>query len=290
MTTAAIQGVRGAFSHAAAIRTFGTEVDVLECRTFEELFAAVADGGADHGVVPVENTLAGSVQRNLDLLVAHPLTVVAEVRVRIRLCLAAPAGRSLEEIQRVASHPVALQQCHGFFSRNPHVEAVTAFDTAGSVRELMAGDVGYDAAIASDLAASLHHAEVLEHGLEDDHQNFTRFLVIARDPIEPPAEGTKTSLAFTVRHRPGALHEVLGVLARHRMDFTRLESRPIPGRPWEYRFYADLRGPSSAEQRVAVDELRTIANEVRLLGQYQEEAYPEGTELRPGTARDEGNT
>lgn len=271
MTSAAIQGASGAFSHVAAIQALGTDVEVVECRTFEALFGAVVDGTAQHGIVPVENTLAGSVQRNMDLLVLHDVHVVAESRVRVRLCLAAAPGRSIEQLGRAASHPVALQQCHGFFSRNPHIEAVTAFDTAGSVKELMEGDADYDAAIASDLAASMYGAHVLERDLEDDAQNFTRFLIIALDAIEPPAEGTKTSLAFTVPHRPGSLHEALGAIALYDVDLTRIESRPIPGRPWEYRFYADLRGPSTADQSAAVEALRAVVSDVRVLGQYREE-------------------
>ena len=271
MSSAAIQGVRGAFSHAAAIRALGSDVDVVECRTFEELFAAVEAGHAQHGVVPVENSLVGSVQRNMDLLLEHALPVVAEARLRVRLCLAARPGVVLEEVSRAASHPVALEQCHDFFARCPTIEAVPVFDTAGSIRGLMAGKADYDAAIGSELAASLYGAAILERDLEDDRHNYTRFLVIAPEPTLPPLEGAKTSLVFQVRHEPGSLHTALGVFKRHGVDLTRLESRPIPGRPWEYRFYADLRGPSPADQLAAVEALDVVADEVHVLGQYREE-------------------
>ena len=271
--TAAIQGVRGAFSHAAAISALGDGVQVVECHSFEELFEAVEGGRAEHGVVPVENTLAGSVQRNMDLLLTHELFAVAEARVRVRLCLAAPPGMRLADVRRAASHPVALQQCHGFFGRNPGVEAVTAFDTAGSVKDLMAGRAEYDAAIGSELAAELYGAVVLERDLEDDARNFTRFLIVAREPREAPSTGAKTSIAFSVAHRPGSLHEALGVIAGHGVDLTRIESRPIPGRPWEYRFYADLRAPTTGAQSSAVEALRQVTSEVRVLGQYAEVAH-----------------
>ena len=275
MTRVAIQGASGAFSHAAAIKALGSDVEIVECRTSEALFNAVLDGVALYGVVPIENTLAGSVQRNMDLLFLPEIHIIAEARIRIRLCLAVQPGRSIKEVRRVASHPVALQQCHGFFSRNPQIEAITAFDTAGSVRDLMAGDADYDAAIGSELAASLYGADVLEQNLEDHEQNFTRFLTIARDPIDLPEEGVKTSIAFTIQHHPGALHEALLAIAGHNVDLTRIESRPIAGRPWEYRLYADLRAHSIINQSAAVDALEAVTTEVRVLGQYLEE--PEGT-------------
>ena len=273
MSSAAIQGVRGAFSHAAAIRALGEDVGIIECRSFEELFRTVVDGGADRGIVPVENTLAGSVQRNMDLLVRNPLHVVAEARVRVRLCLAAPPGRALGEVRRVASHPVALEQCLAFFERHPDFRPVTAFDTAGSVRDLMRGTADYDAAIGSELAASLYGAVVLLRELEDDAGNYTRFLVVSREAVAPAPRGTvKTSLAFTLAHRPGSLHRALGCFAEHDVDLARIESRPIPGRPWEYRFYVDLRGSSEAAEAAAVEALTAEAVEVRVLGRYPEAA------------------
>jgi prephenate dehydratase len=270
VTSAAIQGVRGAFSHAAGQQALGPQVEIVECRMFEAMFDAVVDGTAQYAVVPVENTLAGSVQRNMDLLLAHELHVIAEALVRVRLCLSGRPGGSIESLRVVASHPVALQQCHAFFSRHPDIEAVTAFDTAGSVKDLMSGDAAYDGAIGSELAASMYGAEVLERDLEDDDQNYTRFLVVAQEAASGDSELTKTSMAFTVPHTPGSLHEALGVLARHGVDLTRLESRPIPGRPWEYRFYADLRGSTRADREAAVADLASYASELRVLGHYAE--------------------
>lgn len=272
----AIQGERGAFSHAAARQVLSAEPEIVPCRSFEDLFEAVEKGGADVGMVPVENTLAGSVQRAMDLLVRHhTLRAVAETRVHIHLCLVVPPGRSLDEVRSAASHPVALQQCHGFFRSHPSIAPTAAYDTAGSVKDLLEGSAEWDAAIGSGLAAELYGGEVLVEGLEDDPHNFTRFLAVAREAAPIPEEGVKTSLAFTVPHRPGSLHRAMGCFARRGVDLTRLESRPIPGRPWEYRFYADLRGVPLGEQTACVEELRSMAGEVHVLGSYVE-APPTG--------------
>jgi prephenate dehydratase len=266
----AIQGEEGAFSHAAAVEALGPEVVIVPCRTFQDLFRTVEEGGASVGVVPVENTLAGMVQVSMDLLVSSPLHVVAEVRVPIHLALVAPPGVALGELRTVASHPVALQQCTRFFRRHPALEPVVAYDTAGSVRDLLAGVVDYDAAIGSELSATLYGGSILERRIEDNDQNFTRFLVVAAAPGPDPVTAPKTSLAFTTPHRPGSLHRALGVLAEQGVDLTRLESRPIPGRPWEYRFYADLRGRDLEAHRAAAEALEALGGEVRILGHYEE--------------------
>jgi prephenate dehydratase len=273
----AIQGVAGAFSHEAAEKLFGMEIELIPTRTFDELMAAVATGMADVGVVPVENTLAGFVQGNLDRVLENSLAVVAETRVRVRLCLLAPPGRMVEEIRTAASHPVALQQCTGFFRAHPGIEPVAVYDTAGSVQDLMKGDAGYDSAIGSSLAASRYGAEVLHSGIEDDPRNHTRFFAVSRrgGSIFPwvsglPRKADKTTLAFVVAHEPGSLHAALGVFAGRGVDLTKLESRPMPGRPWEYRFYADVRGDPEGAVGECLAELRELAAELQVLGSYRE--------------------
>lgn len=272
METVAIQGELGAFSHVAALAALGAAIDVLPCRTFEALFEAVEARRANRGIVPVENTLAGAVQLSMDLLASSPLHVVAETRIPIHLALVAPPGRALADLRSAASHPVALQQCRGFFRRHPHIEPVVGYDTAGSIRDLLAGRAGFDAAIGSALAAELYGGSVLEARIEDDDQNFTRFLVLSGEPCPEPVASPKTSLAFTTPHRPGSLHRALGVLAELNLDLSRLESRPIPGRPWEYRFYADLRGATPEAHRAGIESLRSLGAEVRVLGHYRESA------------------
>jgi len=277
----AIQGEAGAFSHEAARRLFGAEVELVACPTFEALFAAVEDGTAARGMVPVENTLAGAVQRPLDLLLTADVRAVAETRVPIRLCLASTPGRSLEQVSSAASHPVALQQCHGFFEAHPWIAREVTYDTAGSIKDLMEGRASYDAGIGSELAAELYAATVLARGIEDDAENHTRFLAIARrqEAIAQIRDGVvasgddalKTSVVFTVPHVPGALHRALGCFAERAVDLSRVESRPVRGRPWEYRFHADLRGASAEAQDEALAALRALGGEVHVIGRYVEE-------------------
>jgi prephenate dehydratase len=242
VTTVAIQGEAGAFSHMAVESLFGPNVELIPSRTFDALFASVVSGEADRGMVPVENTLAGSVQGNLDRILQHEVHVVAETRVRIRLCLVAPPGRGLSEIRTAASHPVALQQCQEFFRLHSHMEPAAVYDTAGSIRDLMAGTASYDAAIGSALAARIYGAETVAEEIEDDKENHTRFFAVSVEAGDPPESNPKTSLAFVVAHEPGSLHRALGIFAKRGVDLMKLESRPIPGRPWEYRFFADVRG------------------------------------------------
>jgi len=263
----AIQGEAGSFSHAAALQALGPAIRLVPCPSFEELFRAVERGDAARGTVPIENSLAGSVHENYDLLGAHALHVVAETQVRVRHCLIARPGTERAAIRRVASHPVALAQCRRFFAEHPEVMPVPAYDTAGSVRDLMAGRVAADAAIASSLAAQLYGATVLQEGLEDHAENYTRFLVVARDPA-PPELARKTSLVFTLPNVPGSLHRALGVFATRGLDLTKIESRPLPGRPWEYAFYLDVAGDPRGAVAEALAELRGLARDLRILGSY----------------------
>ncbi|HKW40024.1 MAG TPA: prephenate dehydratase [Gemmatimonadales bacterium] len=267
MIAVAIQGEAGSFSHAAALEALGPDVRLVPCASFEDLFRAVATGGAARGVVPIENSLAGSVHENYDLLGRHPLHVVAETQVRVRHCLIARPGTALDAVRRVASHPVALAQCRAFFAAHPEVVPVAAYDTAGSVRDLMARRLAADAAIAAALAAELYGAAVLQEGLEDHAENYTRFLVIGREPA-PLERARKSSLVFTLPNVPGSLHRALGAFAVRGLDLTKIESRPIVGRPWEYAFYLDVLGDPSGEVAAALAELRAFAPELRVLGTY----------------------
>ena len=270
MTAVAIQGEAGSFSHTAALDTHGPAIQLVACETFEHLFDAVTTGAASRGIVPIENTLAGSVHENYDLLSAHELHVVAETQVWIHHCLIVRPGTDLFDIRRVASHPVALAQCRRFFATHPQLVAVPSYDTAGSVRNLIAGSENADAAIASALAAELYGGEVLAEGLEDHAENYTRFLVVAREPVDgrPVAGVTKISLVFTLPNTPGSLHRALTIFAERGLNLTKIESRPIPGRPWEYLFYLDVMGDAREQSDEALAELRTFAPVLRVLGRY----------------------
>jgi prephenate dehydratase len=272
----AIQGERGAFSHAAALQALGQDVEVLPRPTFDALFAAVADGEADRSLVPIENSLAGSIHENYDRLKAGPLHIVGETQLRVRQCLIARPGATVASIRRVASHPVALAQCRRFFAERPQLEQVAAYDTAGSVKDLLRDGPATQAAIASALAASLYGGQVLMEGIEDDPENFTRFLVLARVP-GPLERANKTTVVFSLRNAPGVLYRALGAFATRGVDLSKIESRPLRGKPWEYAFYLDVLGDPRGVAGDALSELAGLAQEMRVLG-----SYPEG--LRPASA------
>jgi prephenate dehydratase len=265
----AIQGELGAFSHEAAFRALGESVEVVPRPTFEALFASVVDGGADRAIVPIENSLAGSIHENYDRLKSGPLHIVGETELRIRQCLIGRPGATVPSLRRVASHPVALAQCRRFFAEHPRIEPVTAYDTAGSVQELLKTGRIESGAIASRLAAELYGGLLLLEGIEDDPQNYTRFLVLAREP-GPAAEASKTSLVFVLENVPGALHRAVGAFASRGADLCKIESRPLPGLPWEYAFYLDVLGDPRGAAGEAIEELRTMARELRVLGSYPE--------------------
>ncbi len=263
----AIQGERGAFSNEAAIVALGPAVEVVSCPGFDELFAAVAQGRADRAIVPIENSLHGSIHENYDRLKASALHITGETQLRIRQCLIVRPGATLLTIRRVASHPVALAQCRRFFAERPQIEAVTAYDTAGAVQDLLRGGLLTQAAIASRLAAEIYGGQVLLEGIEDDPQNYTRFLILAREP-GPIAEASKTSVVFVLNNQPGILHRALGAFASRGADLCKIESRPLRGHPWEYAFYLDVLGDPRGPAGEALEELRSMAREMRILGSY----------------------
>jgi prephenate dehydratase len=265
----AIQGERGAFSHGAALELVGRDVEILPCPTFDALFAAATSGAADRALAPIENSLAGSIHENYDRLWASPLHIVAETQLRIRHCLIGCPGATLADVRRVSSHAVALAQCRRFFAEHPLIEAVVAYDTAGSVKDVLGEGLAAHAAIASHLAATLYGGQLLLEEIEDDPQNYTRFLLLAREP-GPAESASKTSLVFTLKNQPGVLHRALGAFALRGVDLAKIESRPLRGRPWEYAFYLDVLGDPRGATREALGELGSLASELRILGSYPE--------------------
>lgn len=273
--TVAIQGEAGSFSHAAAHEALGPDVRLVPCPTFDELFRAVAAGRATRGVVPIENSLAGSVYEAYDALGGHALHVVGETQVHVHHCLVVRPGTRLRDLRRVASHPVALAQCRRFFADHPAVASLPAYDTAGSVRDLIAGALEADGAIGSALAARLYGGEILLEGIEDHPENYTRFLVVAQEP-GPLGGASKTSLVFHLANVPGSLYRAMGAFANRGLDLSKIESRPLPGRPWEYAFYLDVLGDPRGGGAVAdaLAELAGLARELRVLGAYPARALP----------------
>jgi prephenate dehydratase len=266
----AFQGERGAFSEEAARRFLGPDLALVPCGSFAEAFRRLARGEVDRAVIPMENSLAGSVHENYDLLLKSRLAILAETQVRIELHLVAPPGVRLAAIRRVFSHPVALNQCRKFFAGRRNLQAAPFYDTAGSVKMLMEQRPPDAAAIAPAASARIYGARILRRGLEDDKRNYTRFFLLARSlrGIARP-KSTKTSIVFTTPNVPGALFRCLAVFALRDISLTKIESRPRHGRPWEYLFYLDFMGrPEDSAGRNALRHLAEITDSLRVLGSY----------------------
>jgi prephenate dehydratase len=264
----AFQGERGAYSEEAAQALLGREVALLPCATFDDVFVAVEEGKCDRGVVPVENSLAGSIHRNYDLLLRHNLYIVSEFNLRVSHCLIGYPGITLGEIRRVYSHPQALAQCEHSLRELGQVEVIATHDTAGSVRLIREQGLRDAAAIASDTAAARYGMAILRREFEDEKTNYTRFLALSREAVVPEGEA-KTSVAFAGKNEPGLLFRCLSAFALRSIDLTKIESRPIRGVPWEYIFYLDFVGSLSEERcRRAIEQLREMATFVRVFGSY----------------------
>jgi prephenate dehydratase len=265
----AFQGERGAFSEQAARRLLGEAIRAVPRPTFDSLFRAIGERAADYALVPIENSLAGSVQRNYDLLRASKLVIVAETVLPIAHCLIGCRESTLAKIRSVESHPVALAQCERFFARNPRLRRIVADDTAGSARAVAAAGDPCRAAIASEFAAELYAGRILQRHIEDHRQNFTRFLLLSarRKPLR--REANKLSLVFRLAHRPGTLSQAVSAFAKRKINLVKIESRPLPGRPWEYCFYIDLQvAAGDAGLAPALRELSRCSHGLRILGHY----------------------
>jgi prephenate dehydratase len=263
----AFQGAPGAFSEVAAQRAW-PGVETVACEQFEDVFASVAAARTSHGLLPIENSTGGSIHRNYDLLLEHDLPIVAETQLQVVHHLIALPGTELGQIRRVWSHPQALAQCEFFLRSLPNVEIVATYDTAGSARSIRDQGLTDTAAVASARAAEIFGLSVLRSGIQDYRDNITRFLLISRDP-QPLGTPDKTSLVFALPNAPGALFKALSVFALRDIDLTKLESRPMRGRPWEYLFYVDLAaGRADVRCGRAIVHLAESAKWVKTLGSY----------------------
>lgn len=273
---AAFQGELGAFSQAAAKRILGDSVNAVPCERFDQVFRALVGGDVQAAVIPVENTLHGSVLENYDHLLNFDVKIVGETKLRIVHNLIAPPGVKWNAIRRVFSHPVALNQCLDFFAANPHLEKTTFYDTAGSVKMMMEQGLTDAAAIASAMAAEIYGARILKKGIEDDRQNFTRFFLLQRPKDKPllPSDGPKkTSLVFTTRNSPGALFRALSAFALRDLSLEKIESRPLRGKPWEYLFYVDVLADLEDEKtKRALGHLEELADFMKVFGCYPKAA------------------
>ncbi len=266
----AIQGEPGSFSHEAALKLVA-DAGIVPCALSPEVFSALDSGAADAAVIPIENSLAGSVAEHFDLLLAHDVKVVRETLLRIRHNLIAISGADMGGIDRVFSHPVALAQCRRFLAEHPRMEPLPFYDTAGGVKQLVQARDHHAAAIASEAAANYYGAQILEAGIEDNPENFTRFFLVRRsaEAVTDP-ESNKMSLAFTLEHKPGSLVAALSALSALGTNLTKIESRPVHGKPWEYIFYVDCQFRSLEEGQRAVAALSPHCGMVKELGSYRE--------------------
>jgi len=271
----AIQGELGSNSHMAAVEMLGNypDLEIIACAVSAQVFAKVVAGEVDGAVLPIENSLHGSVAEHYDLLLEMPVQVERESLLRIRHNLIAMPGVKVEEVRKVMSHPVALSQCRRFLAAHPDLEVVPFYDTAGSVKHLMEVGLRDVAGIAPELAAREYGAEVLVAGVEDHAENYTRFHLVRREGADVDeshsADVNKMSLAFAIEHRPGTLVAALQRLAKAGVDLTKIESRPVPGSPWEYVFYVDGRFDSAAKAEEALAALSEHCRMVKILGRYR---------------------
>jgi prephenate dehydratase len=262
----AIQGEAGSFSDEAAKKMVpGSEV--VSCSRSAEVFQRLQNRSVGAAVIPIENSLAGSVTEHFDLLLANAVFIQSEFRLRIVHNLIAAPGVKFADLRRAYSHPVALDQCRDFFRRYPKIQAMPFYDTAGSVKHVVSGDIRDAGGIAGKQAAPVYGGKILRAGIEDDKKNFTRFFLLRPNRhVQPGAN--KTSIAFGLKNVPGALYRALSVFESRDISLSKIESRPMRGRPWEYVFYVDFMRGDDREARAALKDLAKVADLVKVLGIY----------------------
>jgi len=265
----AIQGELGSFSHEAA-ETMLPRAKVVPCARSLEVFDRVTRGAVDGAVIPIENSLAGSVAEHFDLLLGRNVHIVREFRLRIVHNLIALPKTKMRDVRQVFSHPVALDQCRDLFSKHPKLQSMPFYDTAGSVKHVLAEKLTDAAGIASRRAAEVYGGKILKAGIEDDKKNFTRFFLIHRGKPRAARGAGKTSLAFSLKNVPGGLFRALSVFALRDISLSKIESRPMRGRPWEYVFFVDLLRGDDEDARNALRHLGEVAELVKVLGIYPE--------------------
>lgn len=274
-----IQGIEGCFHEAAAREYFAIHhpddrVGVIPCATFEKLFARLSDSNSLIGIVAIENTIAGALLQNHELLRKSRLTIVGEHKMRISHVLCALPGTTIDRITEVNSHPMALMQCEQFLQQHPTMKKAETFDTAGSARMIANEHLENHAAICGEYAARLYGLDLLASGIETNKRNFTRFLIVgsqeATESLRPSLnECDKASIVFTLPHTQGALSKVLTILSFYDMNLSKIQSMPIIGREWEYRFYIDLTFGSYSRYTQAIDAIRPLLSDFRSLGEYK---------------------
>ncbi len=263
----AIQGVKGAFHEEAAIKIFGEEIEIAPCITFKELVEKIDRDEIELGIMAIENTISRTILDNLELIRQYKLQISAETYLRIKQNLAVVKGASFQTIREVQSHYMALNQCRGYFEKYPSIHLVESADTALSIKEVAEkGSLEY-AAIGSKLAIEYYGLEMLAESIETNKENYTRFVIVSKNP-KVEAYYNKVSLTLTLPHQSGSLSKVLNLLHKLGVNLTKIESVPIEGQPWEYRFYLDLIVPQIEDKDQIIESLIAITDELTVLGKY----------------------
>ncbi|MBD5173552.1 MAG: prephenate dehydratase [Bacteroidales bacterium] len=271
-----IQGVAGCYHDAAARAYFHPqEIDTVPCDTFNSMFETLETDASLLGILAIENTIAGALLQNHELLRKSNLTIIGEYKMRISHVLAALKGQLIQELSEVNSHPMALMQCEQYLRKHPNLRIVEKTDTAGSAKDISENNLTGHAAVCGEFAANLYNLEILDKGIETNKRNFTRFLILA-DPLvaqelKPKDEElNKASIVFTLPHTQGALSKILTIFTFYDMNLSKIQSMPIIGREWEYRFYVDITFDSFVRYRQALDAVRPLLNDFKVLGEYKE--------------------
>lgn len=271
-----IQGVAGCYHDAAARAYFHPqEIDTVPCDTFNSMFEILDTDASLLGILAIENTIAGALLQNHELLRKSNLTIIGEHKMRISHVLAALPGQSIDLLTEVNSHPMALMQCEQYLRRHPNLRIVEKTDTAGSAKDIAEESLMGHAAVCGEFAAKLYGLDILDKGIETNKRNFTRFLILA-DPLVAPElkpkdeELNKASVVFTLPHTQGALSKILTIFTFYDMNLSKIQSMPIIGREWEYRFYVDITFDSFVRYRQALDAVRPLLNDFKVLGEYKE--------------------
>lgn len=272
MKKVAIQGGQGAYHGIAAENYFGEEVEIVPCATFRDIFKSIESEPNTIGIMAIENTIAGSLLGNYDLLKDNKLPIAGEYKQRISHCLAALPGDTIHDITEVQSHPIALMQCTSFLDKLPAIKVVEHEDTALAARDIAQKKLSKHAAICSERAAQIYGLDILARGIETNKHNFTRFLIFANpwivDELQKGEVLNKASVVFTLPHTEGSLSHVLSVFSFYNINLTKIQSLPIQGREWEYQFYVDLKFADLTRYRQSLNAIRPLISELIILGEY----------------------
>ncbi len=266
----AFQGEKGAYSEIASEKYFGKSIKTLPSYSFEEVFINVSKGIADNGVIPIENTLHGSVFENYDLLLKYHVSVIAELNLQINHCLVSPKEYPTSQLKKIYSHPQAIGQCSDFLKGLKRVEVVPSYDTAGSALLSLKNTQEPTGAITSARAAKIYKMKILKRNIQNNKINYTRFLVISKKKTQNEPLHPKSTLSFDLKSIPGALHKALGVFANAEIDLSMIESRPIPHKPFQYTFYIDISGSLNDKKiKTALKKLSVLTIKIKKIGTYE---------------------